>query len=37
MEHAIARDSSERVNVRSSIPFFLLQLYRIPWKTFISG
>ena len=26
MEHAITRDSSERVNVRSSIPFFLLQL-----------
>ena len=25
MEHAIARDPSERVNVRSSIPFFLLQ------------
>ena len=35
MEHAIARDSSERVNVRSSIPFFLLQL--LPLLAFVTG
>jgi stearoyl-CoA desaturase (delta-9 desaturase) len=35
MEHAIARSPSERVNVRSSIPFFLLQL--LPLLAFITG
>ena len=35
MEHAIARTPSERVNVRSSIPFFLLQL--LPLLAFVTG
>jgi stearoyl-CoA desaturase (Delta-9 desaturase) len=35
MEHAIARAPSERVNVRSSIPFFLLQL--LPLLAFVTG
>ena len=35
MEQAIVRDSSERVNVRSSIPFFLLQL--LPLLAFVTG
>src|SRR5690349_75721 len=35
MEQAIARDSSERVNLRSSIPFFLLQL--LPLLAFVTG
>src|SRR5207247_3592854 len=33
--HAITRDSTERVNVRSSIPFFLLQL--LPLLAFVTG
>src|SRR5256886_7559649 len=35
MEHTIARDSTERVNVRSSTPFFLLQL--LPLLAFVTG
>src|SRR5207248_8336162 len=35
MEHTITRASDERVNVRSSIPFFLLQL--LPLLAFVTG
>jgi stearoyl-CoA desaturase (Delta-9 desaturase) len=35
MEHAIARGPNERVNIRSSVPFFLLQL--LPLLAFVTG
>jgi stearoyl-CoA desaturase (delta-9 desaturase) len=35
MDHAIARAPNERVNLRSSIPFFLLQL--LPLLAFVTG
>jgi len=35
MEHAIARGPNERVNIRSSFPFFLLQ--GLPLLAFVTG
>jgi hypothetical protein len=35
MEHAIARGANERVNIRSSIPFSLLQA--LPLLAFVTG